>query len=348
MAKNIVVYGAGAIGASIAAYLVKEGGHDLTLVDPWYAHVVSIQKNGLHVTDPDGEFDVKIKTLHHDQIKEVGPIDILFLAVKSMDTEMCTRYLAPYLSSDGYIASAQNSLNEEIIAPIIGPEKTMGLVVTIGAGVYKAGQLLRDSGLRARLAFQVGELDGSDTPRLQELAKILDAAGVTQVTNDVWAALWTKLAGNSMGNALSGITGQTSHPFTHNATARKVRALIGREVILAGEAHGIKFGKVGGLDIEHYKNLGKGGFEVIEAAMTENIPEKGSIHDKAPSLLQDVIKVRRSEVDYLNGLVARKGKEKGVPTPVNDAVVKVMRRVDDGELKPDGSNAELFKEFLWD
>jgi 2-dehydropantoate 2-reductase len=348
MAKNIVVYGAGAIGSCIAAYLEKEGGHDLTVVDPWYAHIISIQKNGLHVTDPDGEFDVEIRALHHDQIGQAGPIDILFLAVKSMDTEMCTRYLAPYLSPDGYIVSAQNSLNEEIIAPIVGQEKTMGLVVTIGAGVYKAGELLRDSGLRARLAFQVGELDGSETPRLRELAKILDAAGITKVTDDIWAALWTKLAGNSMGNALSGITGQRSYAFSHNAVARKVRAMIGREVILAGEAHGIEFGKIGGVEIEHYKNLETGGFEMIEAAMTESIPEKGSIHDKAPSLLQDVIKVRRSEVDYLNGLVARKGKEKGVPTPVNDAVVEVMRRVDNGELKPDGANAELFKEFLWE
>lgn len=347
MAKNIVVYGAGAIGSATAAYMVKEGGYDVTVVDPWYAHVVAIQKNGLHVTDPDGEFTVKLKVLHHDQVKQVAPIDILFLAVKSMDTEMVTRYLAPYLSEDGYIVSAQNSLNEEIILSIVGSEKTMGLVVTIGAGVYKPGELLRDSGLRARLAYQVGELDGSDTPRLQELAKMLESAGITKVTDDIWAALWTKFTGNSMGNALSGITGQTSNPFVQNAMARKVRALTGREVIQVGEAHGIKFGNVGGVDAENFKNLENGGFEVIEAAMLKDIPEKGSIHDKAPSLLQDVIKVRRSEVDYLNGLVVRKGKEKGVPTPVNQAVVDVMHRVDEGELKPDGSNMELFKEFLW-
>ncbi len=345
MAKNIVVYGAGAIGSAIAAYLTR-GGYDVTVIDPWYAHIVAIQRNGLHVTDPDGEFTVKMKALLHDQVREAGPIDILFLAVKSMDTEMCTRYLAPYLSEDGYIVSAQNSLNEEIISSIVGVEKTMGLVVTLGAGVYKPGELLRDSGLRERLAFQVGELDGSDTPRLQALAEMMEAAGITKVTDDIWAALWTKLAGNSMGNALSGITGQTSHPFTRNAPARKVSMLIGREVIQVGEAHGISFGNVGGVPAKHYKNLEKGGFEIIDAAMTKNIPQKGSIHDKAPSLLQDVMKARRSEVDYLNGLVVRKGEEKGVPAPVNQAVVEVMYRVDRGELKPDGSNVELFKKFI--
>lgn len=346
MAKNIVIYGAGAIGSSIAAYLTR-GGYELTVIDPWYAHVIAIQRKGLHVTDPDGEFTVRFKTLHHDQVKQVGPIDILFLAVKSMDTEMCTRYLVPYLSKDGYIVSAQNSLNEEIISSIVGQKRTMGMVVTIGAGVYGPGELLRDSGLRERLAFQLGELDGSDTPRLRDLAEMMEVAGITKVTDDIWAALWTKLAGNSMGNALSGITGQTSHAFAHNAKARKIRALIGREVVLTGQAHGIKFGSIGGVAAEHYKNLENGGFEVIEAAMTRSIPEKGSIHDKAPSLLQDVKKARRSEVDYLNGLIVRKGKEKGVQAPVNQAVVDVMRRIDEGDLKPDGSNVDLFKKFLW-
>jgi len=345
MGKNIVVFGAGGIGSTISAYLTRAG-YDITVIDRWFAHIVAIQRNGLHVTDPDGEFTVKLRGLHHDQVKEVEPVDILFLAVKSMDTEWATRHLAPYLSPDGYIVSAQNSLNEETICSIVGPERTMGLVVTLGAGVPKPGELLRDSAISDRLAFRVGELDGSETPRLLELAKVLESAGQTVTTDDIWTALWTKLAGNSMGNALSGLTGLTTNPFANNATARRVRMLIGREAIFVGEAHGIKFGNVGGVPAGNFKNLESGGAEVIEAAMTRNIPPRGSIRDKANSLLQDVRKARRSEVDYLNGLLVRKGKEKGVPTPVNQAVTDAMHRLDEGELKPAPANLELFKEFI--
>lgn len=143
--KNIVVFGAGALGSLIAAYLTRAG-LPATVADPWYAHMVAIQRKGLRVTDPDEEFTVRIRALHHDQLREVAPIDILFLSVKSMDTELATRYVAPYLSPDGFIVSAQNSLNEETISSIVGPERTIGMAATrITCAVYEPGVLLRSA-----------------------------------------------------------------------------------------------------------------------------------------------------------------------------------------------------------
>lgn len=346
MAKSIVAFGAGAIGSSIAAYLTRVG-HDVTVIDPWFAHMVAIQKRGLHVTDPDGDFTVQMRALHVDQVKEVGaPIDVLFLGVKSQDTEWATRYVAPYLAPDGFIISAQNSLNEEIISSVVGPEKTMGLVVTISAAVYEPGELLRNSAIGDRLAFQVGELDGSDTPRLREMAGLLSKAGQTRATDSIWGALWTKLAGNSMGNALSGLTGLSSNPMFNNTTARKLMMRIGKEVVEVGEAHGIKFGNIAGVSPDNFKNLDRGGDKVIEEAMLKSAAGRTGIRDNRPSLLQDVLKARRSEVDYLNGLVVRKGKEKGIPTPLNQAVVDVMHRLDAGELRSDPANLELFAAYV--
>jgi len=346
MERNIVVFGAGAIGSSIAAYLVRDG-HDVTVVDPWFAHMVAIQKGGLHVTDPDGEFTVRMRALHMDQVKEVGaPIDVLFLAVKSQDTEWASRYVAPYLAPDGFIISAQNSLNEEIISSVVGTEKTMGLVVTISAAVYEPGELLRNSAIGDRLAFQVGELDGRDTSRLGEMAELLSKAGQTRTTDNIWGALWTKLAGNSMGNALSGLTGLSANPMYNNATARQVMMRIGREVVEVGEAHGIKFGNIAGVLPDDFKDLDRGGDKVIEEAMVKSAAARTGIRDNRPSLLQDVLKARRSEVDYLNGLVVRKGEEKGIPTPVNKAVVDAMHRLDAGELKSDPANLELFAAYI--
>jgi 2-dehydropantoate 2-reductase len=345
--KSIVIFGAGAIGGSIAAYMTRSG-EELTVIDPWYAHILKIQRDGLHVTDPDGEFIVRMRALHHDQVKELGrPIDILFLAVKSYDTEWATRYLSPYLSKDGYIVSAQNSLNEEIISPVVGSQKTMGMVVTISAAVYAPGDLLRNSAMSDRLAFQVGELDGKETPRLRELADLMSKAGQTRTTSDIWSALWTKLCGNCMANSLAGLTGLTGAGLAKVPEARKIQMLIVKEVVEVGEAHGIKFTSVAGVPVENFKKLRQGGIEVIEAAMLKSSEARTGIRDNRPSLLQDVIKGRRTEADYLNGLIVRKGREEEVPAPVNAAVTDALHRLEAGELKQSPSNLDLFKKFIW-
>jgi 2-dehydropantoate 2-reductase len=346
MNKNIVLFGAGAIGSCIAAYLAREG-HEITVIDPWFAHMVAIQKRGLHVTDPEGEFTVNMRALHVDQVKDVGmPIDILFLAVKSQDTEWSTRYLAPYLSTEGLIVSAQNSLNEEMISSVVGPEKTMGLVVSIPAAVYEPGEVVRNSAIGDRIDFQVGELDGSDTPRLRELAELMSKAGQIEITDNIWGLLWSKLGTNCMVNSIAGLTGLSLSPMCKNAIARKVMMRIGKEVVTVGEASGIKFDNIVGVSPENFRKLDTEGGPVIEEAILKMAPSHGGIRDSRPSMLQDILKARRSEIDYLNGLVVRKGKEKGIATPINQAVVDVMHLLDAGEMKVAPSNLELFKEYI--
>jgi len=343
--KNIVVFGAGALGSLVAAYL-NRAGHLATVVDPWYAHMVAIQRDGLHVTDPDEEFTVRMRALHHDWLREAAPIDILFLSVKSMDTEQATRYVAPYLSPDGFIVSAQNSLNEEIISSIVGPERTIGMAATrITCAVYEPGVLLRYSSVRDKV-FQVGELDGSTTPRLQEVAGLMSNVAGASITGDIWGALWTKLAVNCMGNALAGLTGQTATPLASSPIARRVRMLIGKEVVEVGEAYGIKFGNIGGFPPEYYKDVDGPGGQAIEKKALEDAVRSAGKEEHKPSLLQDVIKRRRSEVDYLNGLIVRKGEQVGMPAPVNAATTEAVHRIDTGDLKPDMANLELFRELV--
>jgi 2-dehydropantoate 2-reductase len=339
MNKNIVLFGAGAIGSCIAAYLAQEG-HEITVIDPWFAHMVAIQKRGLHVTDPEGEFTVNMRALHVDQVKDVGmPIDILFLAVKSQDTEWSTRYLAPYLSTEGLIVSAQNSLNEEMISSVVGP-------VSIPAAVYEPGEVVRNSAIGDRIDFQVGELDGSDTPRLRELAELMSKAGQIEITDNIWGLLWSKLGTNCMVNSIAGLTGLSLSPMCKNAIARKVMMRIGKEVVTVGEASGIKFDNIVGVSPENFRKLDTEGGPVIEEAILKMAPSHGGIRDSRPSMLQDILKARRSEIDYLNGLVVRKGKEKGIATPINQAVVDVMHLLDAGEMKVAPSNLELFKEYI--
>ncbi len=346
MAKNIVVFGVGAIGSSIAAYLTRAG-NEITIIDPWYAHVVAIQKRGLHITDPDGEFTVKLNALHVDQVESVGaPIDILFLAVKSQDTEWSTRYLAPYLAPDGFIVSAQNSLNEEIISSIVGADRTIGMVITIAAAVYEPGELLRYTAIGDKLAFQLGELNAADRPRLRKVTELLSAAGQSRTTDNIWGALWSKLAHNNMFNSTAALTGLSSNPMFNNATARKVMMQIGRESVEVGEAHGIKFIDIAGIAPEHFKNLDDGGAKAIKEAMLQIAAFRSGVRDSRPSMLQDILKGRRTEVDYLNGLIVRKGRDKKIPTPVNQTMLDAIHKLDEGEIKSDPSNLDLFEELI--
>jgi 2-dehydropantoate 2-reductase len=343
---KIAVYGAGAFGSLIAGYLVRAG-HDVAIIDPWYSHITAIQKHGLRVMDQEGEFHAPMRAFHHDQLKQAAPIDILFVAVKSLDTEIVARYAAPYLSDEGYIVSAQNSLNEEVISSVVGPERTIGLAASgIMCAVYEPGLLLRHSLVKNKI-FQVGELDGSITPRLEKLAQLLASVAGTDTTENIWDALWTKLATNCMGNGLAGLVGTIGAILSEDVIARKIRMHIGKEVVLVGEAHGITFGNIRGLPPECFKDLDGPGGKLIEETWLKTPPSPivGS-QPHRPSLLQDVMKGRRSEVDYLNGLIVRKGSEVGVPTPANQAMVDVVHRIDSGELEPGPDNLALFTDVV--
>lgn len=344
--KSVVIFGAGAVGGTIVAYMARAG-HDVTVMDPWYAHILSIQQRGLHVTEPSREFTVKLRALQVDQVDLLpGPIDILFISVKSYDTRWVVRYMAPHLSPDGFVVSAQNSLNEEIIAEELGADRTMGLVVITSAGVFEPGKLIRYTTPGDRLEFQVGELDGRGTPRLAEVAGLLAAVGDTVTTDNIWGLLWSKLMHNCMANAVSGLTGMSSNAMYTDATVQKLLPRIGRECVLVADAYGMKLEPVYGAGPEHYRDLESGGEEVIRQGFLKEAALRSGAKDNPPSLLQDVMKGRRSEVDYLNGLLVRKGAAKGIPTPINHAVTEAMHRLDGGLLKPDPSNLELFREYL--
>jgi 2-dehydropantoate 2-reductase len=196
------------------------------------------------------------------------------------------------------------------------------------------------------MEFEFGELDGSDTPRLKEMARLFSDIGISKTTSNIWGTLWSKLVHNCMANAPSGLTGLSSNPMYMNATARRVMARLGREAVLVGEAHGIKFDEIYGVPSSTFKRLEAGGEQEINDAILKEARARTGARDNPPSLLQDVQKGRRSEVDYLNGLVVRKGAQKGVPAPLNQAITEAMHRVDGKVLKPGVQNLELFKKYL--
>lgn len=358
MGKKIAVMGAGAIGASIGAYLT-EAGHDVTLIDQWSDHVETMKREGLKLSDRDRNFAVPVKALHLSDVSGVqDKFDIVFLSVKSYDTRWSTYLIEPVLKPTGFILPAQNALNDELVAGIVGYPRTVGCVPAFSSGLYEPGRVVRTSPTTAK-SFIVGELNGMVTSRVEEIAEILQAVGPSEVTTNIWGARWTKLLINCMFNSIAGLVGPELQFLSDEQQdlAMMIRVTIGAEVVRVGKALGIAFGPLSVKDAtaEQFAGAttGKAVATLKESMMSgegqkqlsPDLLEKLGVPPR-PSLLQDVMKGRRTELEQLNGYIVRMGTELGLSTPMNEAVVKLMSGFDSGELKPSPANLENLKDFI--
>src|SRR5579883_2650574 len=135
MTKRIAVVGAGAIGGYTGGHLAHNG-FDVTLIDPWPAHIEAIRSEGLAIEGITAEEFIRVrpKTLHLTEVQSLAkekPIDIALISVKSYDTEWATLMIRQYLAPGGYVVSLQNCINEERIAGIVGWGKTVGAIAAI-------------------------------------------------------------------------------------------------------------------------------------------------------------------------------------------------------------------------
>ena len=341
MSMRIAVLGAGAIGGVIGSYLTRAG-EDVTFIDAWPANVEAIKKDGLKVTAVEEEFNVEAPALHLGEVSAAGKrFDTVFLCVKSYDTDWATKFIEPYLASGGYVVSAQNSVNDDRVAAVIGWSRAVGCVVTFGAAMYEPGHVERTSS-SDRVATKVGETSGLLSPRVEALTKALSALGPSKPTTNLWGERWAKMGTNCMSNAIAGFTGLTSAEIREYPEIRAISIQVTAELINVTNALGVVVEPISEIPAQMFSDAVKDGAvrEEVESRMMEW--GKG-IGTGRPSLAQDVLKGRKTEVEELNGLVVRKGRELGIPTPVNQSVVDVTKRVEAGELAPSMSNIELIE-----
>src|SRR5271169_1414800 len=345
MAKNkIAIVGAGAVGAYAGAHMVQAG-EDVTYIDPWPENVEAIRKDGLRVThirevEP---FTVKPRALHlteAQQLAKEAPIDIAFVCMKSYDTAWATTMIKQYLAPGGYVVSLQNCMNEETIAGIVGWGKTLGSIASsITVELHAPGEVRRAAGKSGsrHTVFRVGEVHGRITDRAKEVCRLVAYADSAMVTENLWGERWSKLVTNVMGNGLSACTGLISRDMIKNDAIRNFSTRLGSEAIRVGRALGYTFDEVSHMDPETIARAGEGDAaatrEIDEHRLAEANRPGGGEH--RPSMGQDMVKGRRTEIQFLNGLVAKKGDEIGIATPANVVLTDIVKRVEKGELEPD-------------
>ena len=233
----------------------------------------------------------------------------------------------------GFIVSPQNGLNEEQIAPIAGAGRMIGCVTTISAELMGPGRI-RQTGSASQsigsgYSFTLGELDGRITSRLHEAAMLWEHAGVTRITDNLWGERWCKLAVNCMVNPTAGMTGfnnweiraDDDYPRPHVQARRRGRPRRAhpRHLHPAPRARPLRrrarAGRLGGPP----------GRRATVRRAAPKVPGR-------PSLLQDVLRGRKTEIDYLNGYVVRRGRAIGVDSPFSQATVDVIKAVEAGEF----------------
>ena len=161
--------------ARTSAACSPRAGHDITLIDQWPAHVEKMKADGLKLSGTWATTwcrSTRCTCTRPRRIQE--PFDAVFLAVKGYDTEWATMFILRFLKEpDGVIVDFQNGINDERVAAVAGRHRTLGCVITIGAGMYEPGARDADRSIGAdRVGFKIGELDGSDTPRARALVEV--------------------------------------------------------------------------------------------------------------------------------------------------------------------------------
>jgi 2-dehydropantoate 2-reductase len=339
VSPQLAVYGAGAIGSQLGGR-VHAAGYNVTLIEPWEPQRSAIQRDGITVHDSGTETHYRPPVLAPSELPHLpGSIDILFLAVKSYDTLDALAVTQAYLAPDCLVVSMQNSINEEWIAPIIGGERVLGGVILINGVLLEPGHVTATPSVSQASAsadlpgVYVGSYAAPAGERVIEVASIVDAAWPAVAIDDLLHERWSKMVINTMINSVSGVSGLPSAEALAHPEARFVQIALAAEVLRVAEAEGhpveVIMGDYSAQDM-YDGALGKS--EVVSKGLGQRAALVGP--EAKTSLLQDVLRGRRTESDYFAGLVAHKGRQHGLETPYCSAVTELMHQIEGGLLSP--------------
>lgn len=344
MGYKIAIMGTGAVGAYAGAHMAQAG-EDVTFIDPWPQNVETMKAQGLkvsHIRDVP-EWSTPVRALHLTELQGAAkekPFDIAFVCMKSYDTEWATTMIAQYLAPDGFVVSLQNCMNEETIAGVVGWGKVVGCIASsITVDLCEPGHVKRAAGKSGdkHTVFRTGEVHGRITPRVEEIRRLVALADSALVTPNLWGERWSKLVTNAMANGMSACTGLVSKDILRNDTLRRFGARLGSEAIRVGQALGYELEDIHHIDPEVIARAGEGDPEAgreYDAHRLEEVNKAGG-GEHRPSMGQDMVKGRRTEIEFLNGFITRKGEEIGFSTPANAALTDIVKRVERGDLQPD-------------
>ena len=330
---SVVIWGAGAIGGTIGAYLARAG-QDVLFVDVDRPHVEAIKAGRLRIEGPIESFTTGGAAAVPEEV--TGQHELIILAVKAHHTAAATRALAPHLVPDGAVVSCQNGLNELVIADIVGRPRTIGAFVNFMADYQEPGRILYGG----HGAVVMGELDGAHTPRIAALQKLLQIFEPKAIeTDNIFGYLWGKAAYGTLLKT-SAMADETIAGFIANPAWKATTVALIQEVLDVGEADGVKLLGFNGFDPDAFARRDPA---AIDASLQALIAYNSDSAKPYSGVWRDiVVRKRPTDVAAQLGPVQSTGRRHGVPTPLVDWVIATIAEVDAGRRS---IGASLFAEL---
>ena len=323
------------MGTILGAFITKNGGH-IELVNHNYAHLRALRENGAHIVGT-VDFVQPVRAISPQEM--AGTYNIIILLTKQIENEKIVRFLVPYLTPDGVIVTLQNGIPEILISHIVGANHVLGCTVAWGATLLEPGVSELTSSPDS-LTFQLGSLSPFPNRHMQDVKELLQLMGPVVIEDNFIGTRWTKLLINASFSGLSTALGCTFGEAIMPKDSRRITLALIKECIDVARKGNIRFEPVQGKDVIKlldFKNPIKKSiaFAILPLTMRKHMRLKAS-------MLQDIEKGKRCEVDAINGVVCSSGRQVGVPTPLNDKVVDIIHRIERGELKPCRDNLKYF------
>jgi 2-dehydropantoate 2-reductase len=304
---NILVIGSGAMGSLFGGRLALAG-HAVSLIDVWQEHLEAINAQGLTL-NLNGETHVVHCAAAHPEDFAGGPVDFALLFTKSYQSRAALAAVARFIGTGTPVVTLQNGLgNVETIAEWIAQEQIIAGTTTFPSVLEGPGKITSSGGGNTRLMT----VSGQRTQSLEQIASTLNRAGLhCEIDENVEASIWEKIAFNAALNALTTITRAPVKVIADSEHGRDLAGKVVGEVLQVARAKGIP---VNGDAVR----------ASVEMALREHREHK-------PSMLQDLLAGRRTEVDAINGAVVRQAAQLNIRVPVTETLWRLVKLIESAQ-----------------
>jgi 2-dehydropantoate 2-reductase len=334
---RIAFLGAGALGTTFGAIMTREG-LPVDLIDASVEQVNALKSKGATIVGAI-EMVQPVSALTPEEM--TGTYDLVFLLTKQTANHAALPNLLKHLHPESIVCTLQNGLPEESVASYVGKEKVIGGVVAPACALVEPGVARANSSLEVmrQFAFELGEINGQITGRLKKVAKCLELVGKVDILDNLTGVRWSKLKINCSGAGLSAALNTTLGQNIDTPEGLICLAGLADEVVHTAQAQNIKLVHMQGFDISLFRLSGPQDIQrvvpMLKTIWERHRPGRGS-------MMNDLSRGLKSEIDYINGVVVNKGRELGIATPFNELVVEMVHEAEAGKRLNDPAMISRF------
>lgn len=304
---RIAIMGSGGIGGFYGGRLAQAG-HDVTFIARG-EHLRAIQSQGLKLVGGDGSSAVAANAQATDDPARIAPVDVVLFCVKLFDTDTAARAIQPLLAKGGLCITLQNGVDgHERIMPIVAADRVLPGLAYASALIEAPGVIRYNS---ASPTIRFGELDGRASERAVPFRDACTASGfAAEIVPDIRAALWHKFVGLTVNSALTSLVRKPTGICYYDPELLELARSGFQESAAVAKALGVKLpDNIVELHVQNHRNFPR---------------------DMYASMYHDLARGRRLELQSLSGLIVRKGRELGVPTPFHTMAYACLKPYIDG------------------